>query len=383
MDSSSSDASASASYPSFDPQRVDLCNYDADGATLVATLPNSMLPLRLEAAQASFRVRYCPDKQLDLDVERRITQGRQAVFQTCCRVLNPLEGLTLEGKGTPRCTFRLAELLLRSAETYRLSQRRGIPNVLLIGAHENLRRAFEPLRAEVSPLPLSVCMDTRLRSAFFRQGKGSSFDLCFCEGVAAAAAPLAQIVIALHSLRPGGTLILKMALEGPTVEGLLFTVVRHFFSGAVFLCKPQASRPTGEEVYLVACGRRADDEVAANFKDAPKISDLIVWLERSTMTMVDGGRGSVQYMQRDETRPPFAVAHNFSVALSYWVSRYILLRQKTTRAALDLCRIVIEHRPIVSKQQLQHLREACAGDAVLRDIARTYAQRWSPSRLVE
>jgi hypothetical protein len=382
MDSS---ASASASYPSFDPQRVDLCNYDADGATLVATLPNSMLPLSLEAAQASFRVRYCPDKQLDLDVARRMTQGRQAVFQTCCRVLNPLEGLTLEYKDAPRCTFRLAELLLRSAEAHRLSQQRGVPNVLLIGAHENLRRAFEPMRAAVSPLPLDVCMDTRLRSAFFRQGKEASADLCFCEGVAApaAAAPLAQLVVALHCLRPGGTLMLKMALDGPTAEGLLFTVMRHYFAGAVFLCKPQASRPTGEEVYLVACGRRTDHEVAAQFKDAPKISDLIVWLERSAMTMVDSGSGSVQYMQRDETRPPFAVAHNFSVALSYWVSRYSLLRQKTTRAALDLCRIVIEHRPIVSKQQLQHLREACAGDAVLRDIARTYAQRWSPSRLVE
>jgi hypothetical protein len=322
-------------------------------------------------------VHFRRDSALETAADRRVKQGRGDVLSTCCRVLNPLEALPCED-GVTCATYVLTELLLRSGEVTRLYDLQDRAETLLLGSDPGFQVALARIGVHVVPVPLTDCLDSIPRTLL--PGNGSS-DLCVGCGIPSdleghAHSTLAQFVTALHRLRPGGTLVLRLtSLDGSIVTGLLYAAVRWFFTGSVVLCKPEASRPDTEEVFLVACGRAGQEEVSA--AKGPTLSKLVAWLDRIAPTAGTVQSGNVRVFHREEDAPPFGMVAGFGACVNYWSARYTLLRQKTTRHALDLCRIVIEHRPIVRRAQLQNLLTACAENVALRELAKAYMARWS------
>jgi hypothetical protein len=382
-------------YPDFDPTHVDLREYRAIGKQLTATLPSSMLPINSEAEKASYRIQFAPDPDLEAQVDRRIKQGRAAVFSTCCRVLNPLESLPCEGK-TTRSTYKATELLLRSGEATRLhvmsrlSYNGTLPIVLLIGVAENdsgFDVVFNRMSVSTNKITLSNCTDPRLRGLCMRDGGAPNADLCFAEGScqnqdqqAHARTALAQLVIALSRIREGGTLIMKlMTLDGAMVTGLIYTIVRHYFLGPVTFCKPTSSRPANAEVYIIALNMAP--LVHREERKAPSVASLSVWLDRSTLERSSAGKGEVLILQQDASEPPFQVNAEMTSCVDYFRRRYMLRRQAICRRALSLCRVIIEHRPITRSVQLKNLLTACTENIALRNLARKYQEQWPMSAI--
>lgn len=380
-----------SSYPPFDATAVILKNYDTESKQLLATLPSPMLPICSEREAASYLVQFQPDLEVELAADRRLKQGRGPVFAACCRILNPLEALPVEGTDVTHETYKMTELLLRAKEPERLKLLHEtripnrIPEVLRISASDEDTGSLVALgRMNVAVIPFALvdCLDTKRLVPQIRNMRQDHSDLCVGEGTSSrgdvcsqARTTLAQFVVALHGLRPGGTLILKlMSLNGVILTGLLYAAVRWFFTGAVVLCKPDASCPAHAEVYLIACGRARNEDVTA--AKGPSLASLIVWLERSALMKNVPDVGQVRVFHRDEHMPPFTVAESFRICVDYWSRRYAIMRQETMWHALKLCRVIIEHRPIVRQAQLDDLVMACTRNVALREIAANYLEKW-------
>lgn len=372
-------------YPDFCGTWIDVKRYPTDGRILVDSLPSSVLPLCKERESSAFTVKFKPDSSVEEAVERRINQGRKSVFKTCCKVLNPLEAVTCVGNAS-RNTYKITEVLVRAGEGIRLHALPLEPKVVIIcttGKDAGLEAVMHRLGVyAAAEYGLDDCLSAKKRAVLLAACKTGSKDLFIGDGIGTLTGrhehshqALAQFVVALQCLRPGGSLVLKLlTLEGSMISGLIFAAARWFFTGCVALCKPEFSRPTSDEVYLVATGR-ADTVVGAVVR-GPTVSEVEVWLERSGLSKLLDVDASVRLIQRDETAAPFVVDHGFGCCVKYWTDRFILLRQHTTRRALDLCRIIIEHRPMVCIAQLRNLLEACTQNLALRELARDYMKRW-------
>lgn len=300
---------------------------------------------------------------VDSEMDRRAKHVRLEVLATCCRVLNPLAGLS------PHGDHKLAELMLRCGEAQRLRGLEHVPNVLVLrtpGDNGSAPEMMQRLRASVASMPLDRGLQRMLLD---------SVDLCLAEATSLCREPaaqvraaMAQLVVALRCLRPGGTLLLKMqSLEGALVTGILYAVMRWFFTGAVTLCKPQASRPSSREVYLVALGHTSSQQAP------PRVLE---WLERAAQSTGTPATGEVSIMQPSALEVPYEVPEEFRCCVEYFAIRYILLRQRTTKHAQELCRVITEHQPLVHAAQLVTLLDSCIENAALCDRVRNHMQEW-------
>jgi hypothetical protein len=337
------------------------------GRLAIETIPSSTLPIDQDAEIRTFRNRWQVDGEVEEQIDRRMRQGRKFVFSMCCRILNPLEFLP---DTHTRAAYKMNEIIQR----FKIATD---GNVSICGYEDGIQFVLSSGGGRiVSQLSPGACFNASERKTFCEHtvvlqptlfvgvdgGIGDFEDLVMGRTF------LAQFVLAIRCLAVGGTCVLQLfaPISYPLVEGVLAMCLRGF-TGTVSLCKPLASLPGTAERFLVAVGWKGPNSPDLGKKMKP--ADLEVWLERSAMEHVNG-------MFDEELNVPFLTPRNFSTGLDLACRLLVIERQKVTKKALELCKIIVSHRPMARREQLLALSEACYKNVSVQHMASKYTKKY-------
>ena len=359
---------------SLDVNDLNLADIASLGCMAQESIPSSMLPISMEKENACYRVRWVPDPSVEASVNRRVRQGRKQVFSTCCRILNPLEALP---EHETRNAYKLNEVFHRSSLA-------GYQTCALIadpGGVQALCLSWG-LMAATTCLPPNACLSARARKEFVETTGCVDLLVAMDTGGASLDALVLarifsfQFLLALRMVRPGGALVLQLLapLDHIIVQACLAFGSKVFKSTR--LLKPEVSRSSNSERFLVAKGFSMPKSLPKNMT----IANLEVWVERCGQN--EGKQLDELVLVEDISPPPFHFPPGWQVGTDLVWRLIVLQRQKTTTKALELCRIVIGHRPMVRRTQLLALLEACCRNVVLQQLASRYMLRYPiPTRM--
>jgi hypothetical protein len=353
---------------SLDVNNLNLEDISPLGCMAQESIPSSVLPISMEMEKKCYRVRWAPDPLIEASIDRRVRQGRKQVFSTCCCILSPLEALPEQ---ETRSAYKVNEVFHRSS----LAGYRTCALIADPGGVQALCRRWGLM--ETTPcLAAGACRSARARKDFVEAA--GSVDLLVAMdigGTSLDALALAQVfsfqfVLALKMVRPGGALVLQLLapLDHIMVQACLAFGSKVFKSAS--LLKPEASRPGNSERFFVAKGFIVPLSLPKNMT----IANLEVWVERCGQQ--DGKHLHDMELTKDVAPPPFHFPAGWQVGTDLLCRLIVLQRQTTTAKALELCRIVVGHRPMVRRAQLLALQEACSKNLVLQQLASHYMSRY-------
>lgn len=347
---------------------TNLTNFDGAeisvlGKLAQASLPSSMLPISAEAEARSYRKRFQPDEKIEMDVDRRVRQGRKPVFTMACRILDPLLSLPSDHS---RNVYKLNELMILCG--INLSG----ASVLLISDPDGSVEHLCKLRGaiSISHLAPGACDSLKERMDL----PEDKFDVvigmeCSDNMQAAARNVLAETTIAARSCRVGGSMILQLLcpLSDVALSGAC-SLALHYFHDGMRIIKPESSRATNRERFMVA--RNCQPSTRKQYSH----SSMNLWLERLKQpTLVAGNT--------PEHRP-FHPEDGLETGLDLLERLTSIARQQQAQKALQIVRMVVTHKPLVAKAQLMALQNACANSVPLINLSQGYLSRFPvPSEL--
>lgn len=339
------------------------------GSELISRMPSAMLPIGIKNGTdvGDFRVEMALDPDLEKQVDRRRQQGRIGYFQMAARVINPLETI---GTTAPRSAIKLNEIM-HCAKLWSMLRRSTTSRVLSLSAteaHADLTRTAVPAATvQVQHMGQRLDLNT-LRCT----GTDGPYTLVLGDEGGGEREPrtraltqLAQVLVALRSLEAGGALVLKVLDTSHTsVVTRTMWLLCQAFSGQVLLFKPAAVRPCSTELFVVATG-------ATPTQDRTELErTALPWFLR----MISGGttEDTAEGFQERTLQPP----HEFCTYMQYVHLHFEGARHVNVRLALQVTKSLVEQHPMLRRDELRKLQEACGTCSTLSTFANEYHQKF-------